>query len=561
MYFSTYGSGQASVDQALTELDEGLLDWIATDGPLDEEYLAPNGRLQVPFFASAILLVYNISSIPSTTPLVLDGATLGAIWSGNITSWNDPAISFLNPNLTLPSASIALAFSPNSVDITELFIEGLSAMNPAFGAMISHAGGSLSNVSGLLGAQIEITAEDRLAFIQKNDNSLTYVDMGIATAIAPGITNSSFLNDGNGVVGANVASVQSAMEDFPNALASGNGTIFNGPGNGSYPLSFLHYLVMNQSRSSLDCYSIGEYLAFFAWTQINVGASNFATSSGYTPLTNMYRKNTINSIGTVLCDGAVGLTESFLIGCGLSASLFGRMAANYEDSTFQLEYFEQTSQLGVSSIIEGSVDFGASIYPVTKQQALMYDIVSLPASVGGLGPVYNIPNILTDTAYPLVLDFQIMSDIYLNYIKMWDDPNITRLNPNITLPHENITIVYEKGSSSPCYLITSALSVLIPEFAATVGPTYVIHFPVMTLEPERTLGVPVDGVVPGMINVPYTLGYWTNYDTLSTRTVKAASMVNTAGYVVAPGPDSFISAMNDFARDTSATVLFLGCVD
>jgi len=70
MYFSTYGSGQASVDQALTELDEGLLDWIATDGPLDEEYLAPNGRLQVPFFASAILLVYNISSIPSTTPLV-----------------------------------------------------------------------------------------------------------------------------------------------------------------------------------------------------------------------------------------------------------------------------------------------------------------------------------------------------------------------------------------------------------------------------------------------------------------------------------------------------------
>jgi len=84
--------------------------------------------------------------------------------------------------------------------------------------------------------------------IQKNDNSLTYVDMGIATAIAPGITNSSFLNDGNGVVGANVASVQSAMEDFPNALASGLFTTFLISGSCS-----LSRNRMTQQFSSMTC--------------------------------------------------------------------------------------------------------------------------------------------------------------------------------------------------------------------------------------------------------------------------------------------------------------------
>lgn len=49
-----------------------------------------------------------------------------------------------------------------------------------------------------------------------------------------------------------------------------------------------------------------------------------------------------------------------------------------------------------------------------------------------------------------------------------------------------------------------------------------------------------------------------NYDTLNVRTVKPASLVNTAGNVVAPGPASFVSAMNDFANISTTSVLFLG---
>jgi phosphate transport system substrate-binding protein len=66
------------------------------------------------------------------------------------------------------------------------------------------------------------------------------------------------------------------------------------------------------------------------------------------------------------------------------------------------------------------------------------------------------------------LDFQTISDIYLNKIKKWNHENITKLNPGLTLPDQNITIVYENATSSPTYLITSALSQTVREFAERV---------------------------------------------------------------------------------------------
>lgn len=129
-----------------------------------------------------------------------------------------------------------------------------------------------------------------------------------------------------------------------------------------------------------------------------------------------------------------------------------------------------------------------------------------------------------------MLDFQTISDIYLNKIKKWNHENITRLNQHIAdkLPDRNITVVYENGSSSPTYLMTRALSVVVPEFNQTVrihlfterermdpkldrmqvGPSFKISFPVMYEEPERTYAVPLNEVVPRMINRPYTFGIW-----------------------------------------------------
>lgn len=127
-----------------------------------------------------------------------------------------------------------------------------------------------------------------LVCMQANDYSLTYVDSGILTSTAPTTAVARLRNSANTTVSASRTSIQSAMTDFRAALISGgrpvlasrcirslltsfvtgaSPNLFNGPGAQSYPLSFLHYLTTNTSRTSNDCYSIEQYLIFLSWTQ------------------------------------------------------------------------------------------------------------------------------------------------------------------------------------------------------------------------------------------------------------------------------------------------------
>ena len=50
--------------------------------------------------------VVNIKGV-GPGQLHLDGATIAAIYLGDIAKWDDPAIKKLNPKLTLPSTAIA----------------------------------------------------------------------------------------------------------------------------------------------------------------------------------------------------------------------------------------------------------------------------------------------------------------------------------------------------------------------------------------------------------------------------------------------------------------------
>jgi ABC-type phosphate transport system substrate-binding protein len=84
---------------------------------------------------------------------VLDGATLGAIWSGSVVWWNDTAIQTLNPSLTLPQERILLTYaSDTSSGITQTFTRALSLFDTDFAAAWN-ATGSLgwAGIAGIAG--------------------------------------------------------------------------------------------------------------------------------------------------------------------------------------------------------------------------------------------------------------------------------------------------------------------------------------------------------------------------------------------------------------------------
>jgi phosphate transport system substrate-binding protein len=88
----------------------GGTDFAGSDSAMTDAELASaadrcgtSGVFELPNYISAIAVVYNLDGV---TDLNLSPATLAGIFSGAITTWNDPKIAADNPDATLPSTAI-----------------------------------------------------------------------------------------------------------------------------------------------------------------------------------------------------------------------------------------------------------------------------------------------------------------------------------------------------------------------------------------------------------------------------------------------------------------------
>src|SRR5688572_26207133 len=100
--YQSIGSGGG-----IRQFTEGTVDFGATDGPMSDDQIkaVPGGVHHLPTVVGADVVTYNLSEIASNA-LKLDGATIAAIYFGEITSWNDSRIAALNPGAKLPAKDI-----------------------------------------------------------------------------------------------------------------------------------------------------------------------------------------------------------------------------------------------------------------------------------------------------------------------------------------------------------------------------------------------------------------------------------------------------------------------
>ena len=110
----------------------------ASDVPMNASELAAakGGPVtQVPDALGAEGVAYNLD-LPAGARLHLTGPVIAAIFLGQITHWNDPAITALNPGITLPVASIAVVHRSDGSGTTYIFSNYLSSVDPAWAAKV-----------------------------------------------------------------------------------------------------------------------------------------------------------------------------------------------------------------------------------------------------------------------------------------------------------------------------------------------------------------------------------------------------------------------------------------
>ncbi|MBB5830438.1 phosphate ABC transporter substrate-binding protein PstS [Brachybacterium aquaticum] len=112
----------------------GEVKFAGTDAALDEEELASstevcNGEqaFDLPVYISPIAVVFNLEGVDS---LNLSAEVIGGIFAGDITTWNDPKITELNPDAELPDTAIVPVHRSDDSGTTENFTEYLDANAP-----------------------------------------------------------------------------------------------------------------------------------------------------------------------------------------------------------------------------------------------------------------------------------------------------------------------------------------------------------------------------------------------------------------------------------------------
>lgn len=166
----------------VSEFTGGQTDFGGSDSPLNAakgEYDAAKNRCKgadawnLPVVFGPIAVTYNVKGVDK---LALDGPTLGKIFNGGITRWDDPAIKALNPSVSLPAEDIHVVYRNDQSGTTDNFQKYLdSASNGTWGkgAGKDFVGGVGEGAKGNEGTS---------AAIAKTDGSITYNEWSFAQA-------------------------------------------------------------------------------------------------------------------------------------------------------------------------------------------------------------------------------------------------------------------------------------------------------------------------------------------------------------------------------------------
>src|SRR6266568_683412 len=134
----TIGYSAVGSSAGIAAFSARQVDFGASDVPMTtrEQGAATGGSVtQVPVALGGEGVVYNLS-LPAGIRLHLTGPVLAAIFLGKITRWNDPAVTALNPGISLPAAAINVVHRSDGSGTTYIFSNYLSSVDPAWASKI-----------------------------------------------------------------------------------------------------------------------------------------------------------------------------------------------------------------------------------------------------------------------------------------------------------------------------------------------------------------------------------------------------------------------------------------
>jgi len=245
----------------------------ASDIPMTAEDQAKNGLVMWPMVMGGIVAVVNVDGIKSGD-LVIDGATLGDIFTGKIKTWDDAAIKKLNPKATLPSSEITVVHRADGSGTTYNFTNYLDKVSAEW-----HTKAGVSQ-SPEWPVGVGAKGNDGVAgAVGQTKGSIGYVEYAFAKQQK--LTYANMVNKDGKVVSPTVPAFQAAASNAKWESAPGYYEVLtNEPGAESWPLTAATFILMYKEPA--DKVASADAIKFFDWAFTN--GNKTAESLDYIPM-------------------------------------------------------------------------------------------------------------------------------------------------------------------------------------------------------------------------------------------------------------------------------------
>ncbi len=276
----TIGYSAVGSSAGIAAISAQRVDFGASDVPMtaSEQAATTGGPItQVPVDLGGEGVVYNLA-LPAGARLHLTGPVLAAIFLGQITRWNDPALAALNPGLPLPAAQITVVHRSDGSGTTYIFSNYLSGVDPAWASKVG-TGKTLNWPAGE-GAEGNPGVANT---VYRTPFSIGYVEQAYSRGLL--LPFAAIRNQAGTYVTPSTRTVAADAAQKP-AITPTDFSIVNQPGASSYPISGYSWaLVYTQQPDQAKGQAL---VAMLDW--LTHGGQALAAANGYVPLPSQIRQ-------------------------------------------------------------------------------------------------------------------------------------------------------------------------------------------------------------------------------------------------------------------------------
>lgn len=275
------------------QFESGAVPFAGSDDPLPKEEAAAAEKtcggdvVQLPVYVSPIAVVYNL---PEVEDLQLSPETLGAIFAGDITTWDDDAIAADNPDASLPSTEITPVHRSDDSGTTGNFTDYLDSAASSWteGATETWPIEGGEGADGTSGVVASVTnGEGTIGYADASQAG----DLGIATVkvgeeyVAPTPEGAAAaLDDSDVVTGGSDTELVVEVNRSTSAQ-------------GAYPILLVSYHMMCATQADQETADL--LTAFEEYVLSSEGQDTAAKNAGSAPIPDSLRSKAEEALGTV----------------------------------------------------------------------------------------------------------------------------------------------------------------------------------------------------------------------------------------------------------------------